>query len=83
MFPRAWHRQPEVPDHGKRVRSQRVMPDHVLSTAGVIVALAFFVLIAYVVTVLRGNQKLAIIIGAITALAGALPAILYALYAMH
>jgi hypothetical protein len=59
------------------------MPDHVLSTAGVIVALAFFVLIAYVVTVLRGNQKLAVIIAAITGLVGALPAVLLALYAMH
>lgn len=58
-------------------------PDHALTTAGVIVALAFFVLIAYVVTVLRANQKLAVIIAAITALAGALPAILYALYAMR
>jgi hypothetical protein len=58
-------------------------PDHVLSTAGVIVALAFFVLIAYVVTVLRASQKLAVIIAAIAALVGALPAILYALYAMR
>jgi hypothetical protein len=58
-------------------------PDHVLPTAGVIVALAFFVLIAYVVTVLRANQKLAVIIAAIAGLAGSLPAILYALYAMH
>jgi hypothetical protein len=58
-------------------------PDHVLSTAGVIVALAFFVLIAYVVTVLRANQKLAVIIAAIAALVGSLPAILYALYAMR
>lgn len=57
--------------------------DPVLSTAGVIVALAFFALIAYVVTVLRASQKLAATIAAITALAGALPVILYALYAMH
>lgn len=57
-------------------------PDHVLSTAGVIVALAFFVLIAYVVTVLRANQRLAAIIAAIAALVGALPAVLYALYAV-
>jgi hypothetical protein len=41
------------------------------------------VLIAYVVTVLRASQKLAVIIAAIAGLAGALPAILYALYAMH
>jgi hypothetical protein len=60
-----------------------VSAGHALSTAGVIVALAFFVLIAYVVTILRGNQKLAVIIAAITALAGALPAILYAVYAIH
>lgn len=58
-------------------------PDHVMSTAGVIVALAFFVLVAYVVTVLRGSQKLAVIIAAITALIGVLPVVLYALYAMH
>jgi hypothetical protein len=58
-------------------------PDHVLSTAGVIVALAFFVFIAYVVTVLRANQRLAVIIAAIAALTGSLPAILYALYAMR
>jgi hypothetical protein len=57
--------------------------DHALFTAGVIVALAFFVLIAYVVTVLRANQKLAVVIAAIAGLAGALPAILYALYAMR
>ena len=59
------------------------MPDHVLSTAGVIVALAFFVLVAYIVTVLRGHQKLAVIIAALTGLIGALPAVMYALYAMH
>ena len=58
-------------------------PDHVLSPAGVIVALAFFVLVAYVVTVLRKNQKQAAVIAAIAALVGALPAILYALYALH
>lgn len=57
--------------------------DHVMSTAGVIVALAFFALIAFVVTVLRGNQRLAVIIAAITALVGSLPAVLYALYALH
>jgi hypothetical protein len=58
-------------------------PDHVIFTAGVIVALAFFMLIAYVVTVLRANQKLAIIIAAITGLVGAFPAVLYALNAVH
>ena len=58
-------------------------PDHVLSWGGVIVALAFFALIAYVVTVLRGNQKLAVIVASVATLAGALPAILYALYAVR
>jgi hypothetical protein len=59
------------------------MPDHVLSAAGVIVALAFFVLVAYIVTVLRGSQKLAAVIAAVAALVGALPAVLYALSAVH
>jgi hypothetical protein len=58
-------------------------PDDVLFTAGVIVALAFFVLIAYVVTVLRARQKLAAIIAAVAGLVGVLPAILYALYAIR
>jgi hypothetical protein len=58
-------------------------PDHVLFTAGVIVALAFFVLVAYVVTVLRASQKLAVTIAAVAGLVGALPAILYALYAIR
>jgi hypothetical protein len=58
-------------------------PDYVLFTAGVIVALAFFMLIAYVVTVLQANQKLAAVIAAIATLAAALPAILYALYALR
>jgi hypothetical protein len=57
--------------------------DHVLLTAGVIVALAFFVLIAYVITVLRASQKLAVIIAAVAGMTGLLPAILYALYAVH
>jgi len=54
-------------------------PEDVLAAAGVIVTLAFFALIAYVVTVLRASQKLAVVIAAITALAGVLPAILFAL----
>jgi hypothetical protein len=58
-------------------------PDHVLTMAAVIVTLAFFVLVAYVVTVLRSSQKLAAIIAAVTALAGVLPAILYALNGMR
>ncbi len=57
--------------------------DPVLTIAGVVVALAFFVLIAYVVTVLRTTPRLAAVIASITALAGALPAILYALYTLH
>lgn len=56
---------------------------HVLSAAGVIVALAFFVLVAYVVTVLRAHRRLAAVIGAIAVLVGALPAILYALGALN
>ena len=59
------------------------MPDHVLSAAGVIVALAFFVLVAYIVTVLRGNPRLAVVVAAVTGLIGALPAVLYALSAVH
>jgi hypothetical protein len=58
-------------------------PEYALSWAGVIVALAFFALIAYVVTVLRASQKLAVIVAAVATLAGALPAILYALYAVR
>jgi hypothetical protein len=58
-------------------------PDNILIMAGVTVTLAFFVLIAYTVTVLRGHQKLAAVLAAITALAGALPAILYALISVH
>jgi hypothetical protein len=58
-------------------------PNYVLTLAGVIVTLAFFVLVAYVVTVLRGSQKLAAIVAAVAALAGALPAILYALNGMR
>ena len=58
-------------------------PEDVLAAAGVIVTLAFFALIAYVVTVLRASQKLAVVIASITALAGALPAILLALYAIR
>jgi hypothetical protein len=58
-------------------------PDNILILAGVVVTLAFFVLIAYTVTVLRGHQKLAAVIAAVPALAGALPAILYALIGMR
>jgi len=58
-------------------------PDNMLSWAGAIVALTFFVFMAYVVTVLRGNPKLAAIIIALATLAGALPAILFALNAIR
>lgn len=58
-------------------------PDHFLTMAGVIVALAFFVLVAYLVTVLRSSQKLAAVVAAVAALVGALPAILYALIGIH
>lgn len=59
------------------------MPVHVMSVAGVVVALAFFAMIAYVVSVLWASPKLAVIIGAIATLIGALPAILHALNSMH
>jgi predicted Co/Zn/Cd cation transporter (cation efflux family) len=58
-------------------------PEQVLTWGGVIVALAFFALIAYVVTVLRASQKLALIVAAVATLAGVLPAILYALTAVR
>ena len=54
---------------------------HFLSQAGVI-ALAYFLLVAYLVTILRGHRRLMAIIGAIAALVGVLPAILYALGAL-
>lgn len=49
-------------------------------TASVIVTLAFFVLVAYLVRSLRTAQRPAGIITAIAGLLGALPAILYALH---
>jgi hypothetical protein len=55
-------------------------PDHTPTLAGVIVTLAFFVLVAYVVTMLRGRQKLAATVAAVATLVGVLPAILYALF---
>ena len=88
--PEGFHKRPLGPGAGQpktQTTANEVpgvmRPDHVLSAAGVIVALAFFVLVAYVVTVLRKNQKQAAVIAAIAALVGALPAILYALYALH
>ncbi|MCZ4100797.1 hypothetical protein [Streptomyces sp. H39-C1] len=50
------------------------------STAPVIVTLAFFVLVAYLVNVLRTTQRPVGVITAIAGLVGALPAILYALH---
>jgi hypothetical protein len=51
-----------------------------LIVAGVVVTLAFFALIAYVVGALRATKGLASVITAIAALVAAFPAILYALY---
>ena len=48
--------------------------------ASVIVTLAFFLLVAYLVRSLRAAQRPAGVITAIAALVGALPAILYALH---
>lgn len=48
--------------------------------AGVVVTLAYFVLVAYIVRSLRTSRRLPVVITAVTGLVGALPAILYALY---
>jgi hypothetical protein len=48
--------------------------------AGVVVTLAFFVLVAYVVRVLSTSHRLPRVIIALGVLVGALPAVLYALY---
>ncbi|MEV4442274.1 hypothetical protein AB0K09_25360 [Streptomyces sp. NPDC049577] len=48
--------------------------------AGVVVTLAYFVLVAYLARALRATQRLPMVIAAMTGLVGALPAILYALY---
>ncbi|MFP8903273.1 hypothetical protein [Streptomyces atacamensis] len=48
--------------------------------AGVVVTLAFFLLIAYLVKVLHTDRRLPRVIIALGGLVGALPAILYALY---
>ncbi|MEK2476239.1 hypothetical protein [Streptomyces noursei] len=57
-----------------------VMSPSVWLTAGVIVTLAYFVLIGYLAKALRSTQRLPVVIAAMTGLIGALPAILYALY---
>lgn len=48
--------------------------------AGVVVTLAYFVLVGYLVRSLRTNNRLPAVIAAVTGLVGALPAVLYALY---
>jgi hypothetical protein len=48
--------------------------------AGVVVALAYFVLVGYLARSLRSTQRFPMVIAAMTGLVGALPAILYALY---
>ncbi|MEV6727630.1 hypothetical protein [Streptomyces sp. NPDC051364] len=48
--------------------------------AGVIVTLAYFALVGYLVRSLRSTRRLPAVILAVSGLVGALPAILYALY---
>ncbi|MGW2596985.1 hypothetical protein [Streptomyces klenkii] len=48
--------------------------------AGVVVALAFFVLVGYLARVLRTTRRLPVVIAAIGGLITALPGVLYALY---
>ncbi|MFI9202096.1 hypothetical protein [Streptomyces sp. NPDC053048] len=48
--------------------------------AGVVVTLAFFVLIGYVVKVLRARRSLPVVIVAVGGLVTAFPAVLYAPY---
>ncbi|MCD9140855.1 hypothetical protein [Streptomyces albireticuli] len=48
--------------------------------AGVVVALAFFVLVGYLARVLRATRRLPVVIAAIGGLIAALPGVLYALY---
>lgn len=55
-------------------------PQVALLFAGVVVALAYFLLVGYVAGVLRSNRRLPAVIAALGGLVGALPAILYALY---
>jgi len=60
-----------------------VPQDPVLIMAEVVVTLAFFMLVGYVARALRSSSHPAAAIAAIATLVGALPAILYALYAWH
>ena len=57
---------------------QSISPPALLT--GVIVTLAYFVLVGYVIRSLRSNKRLPVVIAAVTGLMGALPAVLYALY---
>ncbi|MFB6814388.1 hypothetical protein ACFV97_04980 [Streptomyces sp. NPDC059913] len=50
--------------------------------AGVVVTLAYFVLVGYLIRSLRSNRRLPSAIAAVTGLVGALPVVLYALYAV-
>ncbi|MBB5122478.1 hypothetical protein AF335_19140 [Streptomyces eurocidicus] len=49
-------------------------------SAGVVVALAFFVLVGYLANVLRATRRLPFVIAAIGGLIAALPGVLYALH---
>jgi hypothetical protein len=46
-----------------------------------VVTLAYFVLVGYLIRSLRSNKRLPSVIAAVTGLVGALPVVLYALYA--
>lgn len=48
--------------------------------AGVVVTLAYFVLVGYLARALRSTQRLPVVIASIAGLVGTLPAVLYALY---
>lgn len=48
--------------------------------AGVVVTLAYFVLVGYLARALRTTQRLPVVIASMAGLVGALPAVLYALY---
>ncbi|WP_244206639.1 hypothetical protein [Streptomyces swartbergensis] len=48
--------------------------------AGVVVTLAYFVLVGYLAKALRATQRLPVVIASIAGLMGTLPAVLYALY---
>ena len=48
--------------------------------AGVLVTLAYFVLVGYLARALRATQRLPMVIVSVAGLVGALPAVLYALY---